>query len=319
MLAHMRKLWPRWTWAPTLPFWAWAAFCAARGELRADHIALALLATALAYGHRISKRVFLGILPMGLVALFYDSMRLFKNVGLSESTVHVCDLRAAEARYFGFVQDGVPITLHDWLQRHATLQLDVFGALAYGTFLYVVLGYALFLLVRDFSSGQRFMWGFFALNMIGFATYHIYPAAPPWYYHAHGCVVDLAAKASAGPNLTRVDAWMGFPYFAGFYGRSNDVFGAVPSLHVAYPLLMAIEGWRKHRSLGRSLLVGFYLWMCFAAVYLDHHWVIDVLLGSVYTVAVAWLMRAAERWSDSRNRNRRSSGVPLAQQPEIGS
>jgi inositol phosphorylceramide synthase catalytic subunit len=65
----------------------------------------------------------------------------------------------------------------------------------------------------------------------------------------------------------------------------------VPSLHVAYPLLMAIDGFRRHRWFGRVLLVWFYLSMCFAAVYLDHHWVFDIVLGSVYTVAIATVMR----------------------------
>ena len=62
------------------------------------------------------------------------------------------------------------------------------------------------------------MWSFFVLNIAGFVTYHLYPAAPPWYFHLHGCTVDLAAPASAGPNLTRVDAWLGISYFAGFTG-----------------------------------------------------------------------------------------------------
>ena len=76
------------------------------------------------------------------------------------------------------------------------------------------------------------------------------------------------------------------------------MFGAVPSLHVAYPLLMALSVWRSMR-VGRTLLIGFYLWMCFAAVYLDHHWVIDVALGSVYTVVVVFAMRALARFAQA--------------------
>jgi hypothetical protein len=301
VIAGDAKGWsPRVAWAVVSPFWGWTLACALRRNLRWDHVALAVFATVLAASGARSRRVLQGLLPMGLVALFYDGMRLFKNAGLTSANVHICDLRAAEARFFGVSVDGVRGTVHDWLQRHATLGLDVFAAVAYGSFLLVVLLYAVSLLVRDFAAGQRFMWGFFLLNMVGFATYHIYPAAPPWYYHAHGCVADLAAKASAGPNLTRVDALLGVSYFGGLYGRSSDVFGAVPSLHVAYPLLMVLEGWPKHRTTGRGLLVAFYLWMCFSAVYLDHHWIIDVLLGSAYAALIALLMRMAVRWSDAR-------------------
>lgn len=298
--AHMRELWPRFTLAPVLPFWAWAAFWMLRGQVRWDHIVIALVVTVLAYSTRTTRRLFIGLLPVGLVGLFYDAMRFVRNVGLSESTVHLCDLRAAEIRWFGVNVAGTRVTLHDWLQPHATTWLDLAGAVPYGTFLWVVVAYAIFLFVRDFHGLQRFTWGFLALNVVGFLTYHLYPAAPPWYYHQYGCAVDLAAKASAGPNLTRVDALLGIHYFAGFYGRSSDVFGAVPSLHVAYPLLMIFEGWRLHRWLGRTLLVLFYVWMCCAAVYLDHHWVIDIVLGSIYAVATAIGIRQVVRWRRKR-------------------
>ena len=127
--------------------------------------------------------------------------------------------------------------------------------------------------------------------MAGFTTYHIYPAAPPWYFHAHGCTVDMATHASEGPNLARVDAALGFRYFAGFYGRSNDVFGAMPSLHVAYPLLIVLEGWKNFRAPLRAASVMFSATMIFAAVYLDHHWVLDVIAGLSYCLVAHLLMR----------------------------
>jgi membrane-associated phospholipid phosphatase len=281
---HARALWPRYTLGPILPFWSWTAFCAWRGMLRWDHVALAALTAALAYGNAKTKRLFLGLLPMGLVALFYDGMRFVKNVGLTEQSVHLCDLRALELRWFGIGEGAARMTTHDWLQAHATTWLDLICAVPYGTFIGVVLGYAVFLFFTDFAAQQRFTWGFFLLNIAGFTTYHLYPAAPPWYFHQHGCVVDLNAAASAGPNLLRVDALLGMHYFRSFYGRASDVFGAVPSLHVAYPLLMILEGWRRHRALGRTLLIAFYSCMGFAAVYLDHHWIIDALVGSVYAL-----------------------------------
>jgi inositol phosphorylceramide synthase catalytic subunit len=297
---HMRELWPSFTLAPALPFWGWAVFWSVRGELRWDHVAVAVLVSVLAYSNAKTKRLFVGLLPVGLVALFYDGMRFVKNVGLSESNVHVCDLRAAELRWFGVNAGGARVTLHDWLQAHAATGFDVFFAIPYGTFILVVIAYCVFLYRRHFSVLQRFTWAFLVLNVAGFLTYHVYPAAPPWYFHQHGCAVDLATAASAGPNLLRVDALMGWNYFAGFYGRSSDVFGAVPSLHVAYPLLMVTEGWRLHRALGRSLLVAFYAWMCCAAVYLDHHWVIDIVLGSGYALATALAIRQLEKWRRSR-------------------
>ena len=176
--------------------------------------------------------------------------------------------------------------MQEWFQQHSSPILDAIAAIPYGTFIFVVFGYAVYLYFRDFTGLQRFAWSFLILNVLGFVTYHLYPAAPPWYFDAYGCHVDLAAHASEGPALARVDAMLGFGYFHGLYGRSNDVFGAVPSLHSAYPLLLVLEGWRHNRWGPWLGMLAFSMTMWFAAVYLDHHWVFDVLLGITYSVVV---------------------------------
>ena len=292
---HIKSLWPRSPLLPIAPYWLWVILSLYLGALRWEHLAIAIAATALAYLDARTKRWFVALIPLSAVALSYDGMRFVKNLGLTASNVHVCDLRLVELRWFGVGSGGARMTLQDWFQTHASLPLDLICALPYGLYLYIVIGYALYLIGRDLSAQQRFAWGFFLLNLAGFATYHLYPAAPPWYFHRYGCSVDLSALPSPGPSLTRVDALLGVPYFHSFYARSSDVFGAVPSLHVAYPLLMIVEGWRLHGRVGRGLLGLFYAWMCFAATYLDHHWVVDIVVGSAYALAVGCVMRRAIR------------------------
>jgi inositol phosphorylceramide synthase catalytic subunit len=288
---HARALWPRWTLLPPLPFVLWTAFCWARGLLRWEHVALTVVVTALAYGTARTRDLLRGLYPMGLVALLYDGMRFFKNVGLGPGRIHDCDLRALDLRLFGLSSGGERITVHDWLLPRGSLPLDLYAAVPYGTYLFACVGFAAFLYFRDLRSpGERllarFSWGFFFLNVAAFATYHLYPAAPPWYFHAHGCAIDLGASSTEGPRLARVDALLGVRYFHDLYGRSSDVFGAVPSLHVAYPLLMLLVGFRVLGRAGRALVVFFAVSMCFAAVYLDHHWIVDVVLGLLYALVV---------------------------------
>lgn len=289
--AHMRTLWPRWTLLPALPFFVWVLFWGVRGELRWEQFALFTIVCVLAYTNAKTKKLFWGLLPIGFVGVLYDSMRLVKNWGLSEANVHVCDLRETELKWFGVTADGVRMTMQDYFQANWHIVADVICSIPYGLFIPVIIAYAIYLYFKDFTAQQRFTWTFLLLNVAGFITYHVYPAAPPWYQHQYGCTVDLMAHASEGPNLARVDALLGINWFSGFYGRSSDIFGAVPSLHVAYPLTIVLEGWRRHRVWGRALSVVFYLWMCFSAVYLDHHWVIDILIGSIYAVAAVSLMR----------------------------
>ena len=274
-----------------LTFWGWVIVMAARGTLRWDQVAVAALSAALAFGPPRARLLFRGLFPLGLVGLLYDAMRFVEKVGLSESTVHVCDLRAHEVDWFGITSGGQRMTIHDWVQPRTTAFLDVVCAIPYGAFLFLVIGYCGYLFVRDFDAAQRFAWSFLVVNLAGYVTYHLWPAAPPWYFHQRGCTVDLSTVASAGPNLMRVDAMLGVPFFAGIYGRASDVFGAFPSLHVAYPTLMIAAGWHLHRAFGRALLVLFLTWMSIAAVYLDHHWVIDIMAGIGYGVAAAYAAR----------------------------
>ncbi len=315
--SHMRSLWPRYTLLPAAPVVLWCSYSLLSGERRWEIIALLILAPLLAYYSAGSKRLFGVLMPFAMVAVIYDAMRFVKHVGVSVDRVHVCDLQRFEATLFG----SGGRTVHDWLQPHATPALDLFFAIPYGTYLLVPTAYVVYLYVRnDYAAAQRIAWTFFALNMAGFITHHAYPAAPPWYFHAHGCSVDLATAGSPGPNLLRVDAMTGVDFFKGLYGRSTDIFGALPSLHVAYPAMMLMEGWRRHRALGRSLLVAFAIAMCSAAVYLDHHWVLDVIAGLVFAVAtysfVAWrIKRGAIRPSWWGRRQTLQTGPLAAPEP----
>lgn len=288
-----------------LPFVAWCAGCWLHGERRWELALFGIGVPLLAYASDASRRFLLGILPMALLALIYDAMRFVRDVGLAPERVHLCDLRALDMR-IARVGSG---SVHDYLQAHATPALDIACAIPYGTFIYVTLAFAIWLYVRDRRALSRFAWSFLLLNIAGFVTYHIYPAAAPWYYHAHGCSVDLASRASEGPNLARVDAWLGVGYFAGFYGRSNDVFGAMPSLHVGYPLLVVLYGWPLTRAPGRTAALAFLASMCCAAVYLDHHWIIDVLVGLAYTLIASGALRLFSSPTPSAALVREASGT----------
>lgn len=288
---HLRTLWPGATVLAPLPFVAHAIWAVAAHELRWDNVAALALALALfATGPR-TKKLFVGLYPLGLVGILYSAMKTVENVGVSPRTVHVCDVRAVEMALFGVGIHGGRGTLHDWFQAHPTPALDVACAVPYATFTFVCIGFAFWLYFRDYARMVRFAWCFLALNLAGFVTYHLFPVAPPWYYHAHGCVVDMTATASEGPNLARVDAMLGVSYFHGMYARASDVFGAMPSLHCAYALIVLLEGWSVFGFPMRLASVAYYVGMCFSAVYLDHHWVLDTMVGSAYCVAIVAVAR----------------------------
>jgi membrane-associated phospholipid phosphatase len=55
----------------------------------------------------------------------------------------------------------------------------------------------------------------------------------------------------------------------------------------------------------RAFTIGFYLLMCFSAVYLNHHYVLDLMWGTTYAILIFVTMRTTEKW-----RHRGSLGSP---------
>lgn len=315
---HLRAVWPGATIAAPLPFVVHAGWVLLRGDFHWENGAVLFAVLALfGLGPR-AKKLLVGVYPLGLTGILYDTMRVGESVGVSTSTVHLCDLRRHELALFGITVHGERVTLHDWFQAHSSPWLDVLCAVPYATFLFVCTACALWLFVRDYPRMLRFTWCFLVLNLAGFLTYHIYPAAPPWYYHAYGCRVDLLARASEGPNLARVDAALHVRYFAGMYGRASEVFGAMPSLHVAYALLVVSLGWAAMNPPWRAAAVLFFAWMCFAAVYLDHHWVLDVVAGAVYCLVVVGAVRAFDALRATSSGALATNRVEGAKAPQAG-
>ncbi|MCL2725281.1 MAG: phosphatase PAP2 family protein [Polyangiaceae bacterium] len=314
-LAHARTLWPKFWPAPVLPFVLFAIYQSVRGELRIDHVLLILVSAMLAYVGPRTKELLIGLYPMALVGVFYDAMRPLQSLGVTAERLHLCDLRQLELALFGFESGGQRITFHDWFVVHHAPALDLFAAVPYGTFIAACVFTAIYLYFKDRSAMRRFAMGFLVLNVLGFITYHVLPAAPPWYFHAHGCTIDLATRATEGPALSRVDAMLGISYFHGMYGRASSVFGALPSLHCAYPVLIVLIGWRHFGIVLRAASIGFACWMIFSAVYLDHHWLLDAVLGVSYAVVTALALGAIDRYRARRKHeatNKLHSAAPAA-------
>ncbi|MFO0660685.1 MAG: phosphatase PAP2 family protein [Polyangiaceae bacterium] len=189
--AHMRSLWPRYTLAPVAPFVGWWLYSLARGERRWEVAAAAIVPVVLSYTSARTKQFFINTLPIFLVGLFYDAMGLVQQVGLSEDRIHVCDLHDFDARWFGPTINGITMAWPDWFRAHQSLWLDVYCAIPYGTFIYVAIAYAIYLYRTDAGALNRFAWAFMLLNFTGFATYHLFPAAPPWYFHTLTAVQSI--------------------------------------------------------------------------------------------------------------------------------
>jgi membrane-associated phospholipid phosphatase len=159
--------------------------------------------------------------------------------------------------------------------------LDFFCGLAYLIFIFEFIGITIYLyIIGEKIKAKIASWSFFWVNLFGYITYYAYAAAPPWYVAFYGMGPAQLNTPANPAGAARFDYLFGTHFFIGMYGKAADVFGAVPSLHVSYPLIALFLTLDRPKL--RILSLSFYLLMCFSAVYLNHHYVLDVILGSLY-------------------------------------
>jgi membrane-associated phospholipid phosphatase len=145
------------------------------------------------------------------------------------------------------------------------------------------------------------------LAALGLVTYILFPAAPPWLAAHEGFVPHLSRIVPA--TLHHLPFGKGPAIFEGGTAYANDV-AAVPSLHAAYAMLVALFFWPVASRLWRVVTVGYALGMGLALVYLGEHYVVDILLGYVYAAAAVWIVNWGYRRREERRGIRETRSQP---------
>ncbi len=304
-VAHAKGLWPRRVWLPFVPF-VYCTTMSLLGFFRWEYIIVAGSCLVLAFATTRTRDFLLDVSPYVLFAITYDFVKYVIDATITPSRVITCGLRNLELALF---QVSPGVTPQDYFRVHPNVVVDVICALPYAVFFAVVFIYAGYLFRVDRPRMRLFLWSFAIANLIAFTCWVLIPAAPPWYVHEHGCVADLATKPSPA-GLLRVDQLTGIPYFQGFYARASQVFGAVPSMHCACPMLGLLTAYKVVRWRTRTIHILYVVTMFFASVYLDHHWIVDGLLGwilALVSVFIAQRMFAYLGWETSAATSPRSA------------
>jgi membrane-associated phospholipid phosphatase len=225
------------------------------------------------------RGILLDWLPLATALFAYDFLRGSADELL---TAHVRPQLRADELLFG---GDVPTV---WLQQHlwdgaASIDwLDYAVWIVYLTHFFGTLSVAagLWLFARPLFRPYATMVALLAA--VGVATYTLFPAAPPWLASQQG---ELAPTERI-VRFVSADAPISFFGALWEHGAryANDV-AAVPSLHAAYALLIALFFWSRAGRLVRVALVGYPLAMGFSLVYTAEHYVSDVLLGWLYAAA----------------------------------
>jgi len=252
---------------------------------------LGMIAVSLVDARRLLPRLVLEWSPFIGFLLAYD---LLRGVADSVFTAHVYpQLRVDEWMFAG----QVPTV---WLQQriwHGGSDLRWWDYAAWGIYLthfFATLVVAAVLWRWAHDRYFRYAAMVALLAALGFATYVLFPAVPPWLASEQG---DLDATTRIVPLV-----WGHIPieHFSTVFekGRhfANDV-AAVPSLHAAYALLIALYLWSLVPRWTRPLLALYPVAMSAALVYTSEHYVSDCLLGWIYAGAAFLVVNHVfDRW-----------------------
>lgn len=181
---------------------------------------------------------------------------------------------------------------HRWLDDHHTPLLDILAAIPYQFHFIVPLVFAGFLWLRHRPLLAQFAWTYAAMNLAWMLTaLFILPTTPPWYYEQFGLAPANYAMSGDAAALLRVDGLLGIPLFENIYRQSAMVFAAFPSMHAAWPTLVALFSRRLIRPWTLVLLWLYTAWVWWAAIYLQHHYVVDIIGGILYALAVFYAVQ----------------------------
>jgi hypothetical protein len=188
----------------------------------------------------------------------------------------------------------------EWLQAHLYDPRSLSGwnvgfTLTYTSYFITPFALAGWFWVRDHPEFIRFRRRLVTLALAGLATYILFPAAPPWLASEEGLLGPVQRTTGMGWEIISVGT-------AGLFNEGQatvNVVAAVPSLHAAFTMLVALAIWpRVRRRWLRPLLLLYPLAMGLTLMACGEHYFFDILLGWAYAGAVltgwsAWEARRA--------------------------
>lgn len=335
----------RLTWARRAAILVWAIIVGYRTctgglafnrELLLLYIATGLIAASIGRGRK-TVLVVRDWLPFALILLLYDLSRHAATL-VGRPTLWQTQPQVERWLFFGTIPT---VWLQERIKAPHPPWWEVIISTVYMSFFIVPYVIAGLLWLRNRDDWKAFARRFIALSFSALIVYVLLPAAPPW-AAARCTAADVAAGPSGPPCMFRNFAGapdggllgamhMTQPGANRFIERistrcwctlhlqsagvlidsgqaSVNLVAAIPSLHAALSVMVAVFLWRRLHRGWRPLLVAYVLTMAFALVYSAEHYVVDILLGWVFAVIVLVVIGRLER-----RHSRRREAIRLCQ------
>jgi len=195
--------------------------------------------------------------------------------------INVTFLPWLESTLFGFQLWEVFTTINTDL-------LDLVAATAYAVHFIAPWSF----MVWQHLTGRRalaFLWCLGCLNAVAVLTHALFPTAPPWYAGKHGTLMPNYSIRGDPAGLQHADDILSMNFFYNIYSSSPVVFGSFPSLHAAWPFTMFI--FTATDPVAGKIFAAYSLVVWWAAMYLAHHFMVDLLGGAAYALVVYFVSK----------------------------
>ncbi len=244
--------------------------------------------------HRV-PRLLIEWAPFVAVLFIYDRLRGFAD-GLLFHTRETPQIHV-ETALFGTPAPTVRLQHLLWHGAHHLHWWDYATWFTYLTHFFATLVVASVLWTWAHDRFARYATMVCVLALTGFATYVLYPAAPPWLAARDGNLGEA--------NRTIAIVWKEVPlaHFGSLFEKgqhyANNV-AAMPSLHAAYALLITLYLWRLVPLWARIPLALYPPAMAFALVYSAEHYVVDCIAGWCYAIVTFVAVNRFFDWRAAR-------------------
>ncbi len=257
-------------------FWLGTAFVAIFMNggnliLGPDHIFLLVFSVIIIF--ELGSRFLLSFSKYFVLLLSYEGMR-----GYADNVNHYVNYMLP-LNFDRFIGGGItPTEILQSSLKFLTPNLDVFCVFFYYLHFFAPFLFALLLWMKR----KRFYENYFAALIItaylGLLTFVVFPVAPPWLAANAGYISIEHIIINTGDNLGLVSLPSLYHLF-----NANPV-AAFPSLHIAFPILLAYFALKAFGKRGAPFLA-YPILMAFSLVYLGEHYIFDILGGVFYAFA----------------------------------
>jgi membrane-associated phospholipid phosphatase len=244
-----------------------------------DKLLIVLVFVFLIFGQ--AKDMLLRLGPFVALLLLYESFRGLAD-HLNSKVEYVWMIKADE-----FLFKTLPTrVLQGWFWHGTTQWYDFVFYLSYMLHFVLPIGLAIIIWKLRDKSYWQYVWTFVAVSFMGFFTFLLFPAAPPW----------MAAEKGYIQPITRIssEVWkaLGVKDFPSVYNKiSPNPVAAVPSLHAAYATLLVIFVWKLFGKKWGLLALIYPVIIFVGTVYSGEHYAIDEILGILYAIIAYLLVR----------------------------